>query len=269
MPTTNGIFYENQSGGLCRMHSLNAFFGKSLIDSKQFQKYMDMFDNQMKTKYKEDISCKKFDLVNSDQNNIISFILKKKGYYARYIPLNGINRKALPLEDVEEDFIFMYNESHIWGMRKHNGAWYTVDSMRGVRKVNIHRITRTKNVGFMIPINMRKELFSHVGEIKSLLEREEIKSKAGVCKYLKKLNANKEILGDLEVHLGVAMDLIEAQANGTDQNKSYGTIYDLIEKYNLFLQEFIEKKYSLESIEKYVPDIIATLMKICFNVALA
>jgi len=268
MPLTNGIYYEQQRGGLCRLHALNAFFGEAALDAKQFQKYMSDFDEQMKTKYKESISCKQFDLVNSDQNNIISHILKKKGHYARYIPLNGLQGKQLPLDEVKGDFIFIYNESHIWGLKKHQNMWWSVDSMRGVRKTNIYRVTRTKNVGFMIPVNMKKELYNHVGEIKSLLEKEKITSKDDVKVYLKKLNEKKEILGDLEIHIGVAMDLVEAQINGTEYNAAYKPIYDLNDLYNKFLTDFIEKKYSLETLNEYVPEILSSLMTLCFQISL-
>jgi hypothetical protein len=248
------------------MHALNAFFGEALIDAKQFQKYQEDFDALMKTKYKEDISCKQFDLVNSDQNNIITFILKKKGYYARYIPLNTMQGKNLPLDEVKGDFIFMYNETHIWGLRKHQNLWWSVDSMNGVRKTNIYRITRTKNVGFMIPVFMKKELYNHVGKVKALLGKENIETKSDVEEYLKKLNERKEILGELEVHLGVAMDLVEAQINGTKQDSIYNPIYNLHELYCKFLEEFMTKKYSLETLKKYIPHILSGLMKLCFQI---
>ena len=266
MPVTNGIFYEQQRGGLCRMHALNAFFGESLINEQTFQKYMTDFDGQMKAKFNETASCKDFDLVNSDQNNIISYILKKKGCYARYIPLNGLQGKQLPLEDIRGDFIFVYNESHIWGLKKHQDMWWSVDSMRGVKKVNIYRIPRQKNIGFMIPVNMKKELFHHTKEIKNILEKENITTKDDIKTYLKKLNERKEILGDLEVPLGVAMDLVEAQINGTNRSPLYQPIYDLNKLYNKFLDDFIEKKYSLEVLTEYVPDMLSSLMKLCFAI---
>ena len=265
MPITNGIYYENQRGGLCRMHSLNAFFGKPKINPGEFKKLMDDFDKQMKAKYKQDISCKDFDMVNSDQNNIVSHVLKQHGYYARYIPINGLAGKTLPLDDVFGDFIFIYNKSHIWGLKKAQGMWWSVDSNRGVRKTNIYRVTRNKNIGLMIPVNMQKELFKHADAIKNILEKEDIKSKSDVIEYLKKLNERKEIMGDLEIHLGIIMDIVEAQTNRVEKNTKYEPIYDLLNRYNNFLTDFIEKKYSLGSLTDHIPGIISLLMKTCFR----
>lgn len=265
MPITNDIYYENQKNGLCRLHALNAFFGKPLVNASEFKDHMKQFDLHMREKYKQDISCKDFDIVNSDQNNIVSYILKKKGYYARYIPINGLGGNQLPLGDVAEDFIFVYNKSHIWGMRKHQGLWWNVDSIKGVRKTNIYRIPRNKNIGVMIPVDMKKELFIHANAVKSTLEERKITSTSDVVDYLKKLNEQKEILGDLEIHLGIIMDIIEARSNRIQKNKKYESIYELSDMYNKFLTDFIEKKYSLESLIDHIPDIISSLMMACFK----
>lgn len=268
MPITNGIYYENQQGGACRLHALNAFFGKQLITGSEFAGYMRQFDSHMKEKYKQDISCKDFDIVNSDQNNIVSYILKKKGYYLRYIHINGLYGKPMPLDDIDEDFIFVYNKSHIWGLRKHQELWWRVDSLKGVRRTNIYKIPKNKNIGVMIPVDMKKELFKHANDVKDILKKEHIVDKVGIVNYLKKLNERKEIMGDLEIHMGIIMDIIEARCNKIGNSKKYDDIYDLLKMYNSFLTDFVEKKYSLNVLIEHIPNIISLLMMSTFKIGI-
>jgi hypothetical protein len=104
------IFYEKQSGGLCRMHSLNGYFGMSKIAPYQFQLYIDDYDKEYKEKYNFDSSCVLFDIVASDQKNIVNFILKRHGIYSRYYALNqlhGKNIKENILDILEGDYFFI------------------------------------------------------------------------------------------------------------------------------------------------------------------
>ena len=94
MPQYNEIYYENQIGGLCRLHSLNAFFGYHKIDVKKFRNYSKELDNYIKNKFHENSDCLKFDTINSDHNMIITFILKKYGVYSKYIPINSVYKNV-------------------------------------------------------------------------------------------------------------------------------------------------------------------------------
>ena len=44
----NSIYYERQSGDLCRMHSLNAYFGYKRIDKDTFFKLCNEYDTIIK-----------------------------------------------------------------------------------------------------------------------------------------------------------------------------------------------------------------------------
>ena len=61
------LFIEQQIGGLCRMHALNAFFGKAKISTHDFDQYCYDFDQENK-KYNSTISCHEFDIVNFSSN---------------------------------------------------------------------------------------------------------------------------------------------------------------------------------------------------------
>ena len=69
------IYYEKQKGGLCRLHSLNAFFGKHEITVKDFNEYKTEYDVWQKNKYNTEISCNNYDTVNSDQNTHLSLYI--------------------------------------------------------------------------------------------------------------------------------------------------------------------------------------------------
>ena len=100
------LFVEQQNGGLCRMHALNAFFGYAKINSNLFDKYCNEFDKENK-KYNLTTSCKEFDLINSNQSNIISYILKRHGIWTQYFALNQLYNKSIELPNhLVNKFIF-------------------------------------------------------------------------------------------------------------------------------------------------------------------
>jgi hypothetical protein len=261
MPKTHGIFYEAQSGGLCRLHAINAFFGESAFTPTEFSEYVTDFDRQMERRYGETTSCSKFDLVHADQNNVVGFILKKNGHYVRYIPTNYFHGKKPEIDDLHGDFIFAYNDGHIWGIRRAGDVWYKVDSIGGVTRIgSIINYLAQPNMGFLIPVKMRQELYFHVDAIIEIFRRENVKTRKGVLEYLKKLKKRKQILEDLEVHMGVAVDILDAQANSCEWRKEFIPIYNLVSLFQQFMIDFVDQKYSINILEAYVPEIVFSLL---------
>lgn len=254
-----GIFYETQLGGLCRMHSLNAFFGYSKISTGDFQKYIEIYDDYLKKRFNVNTSSDSFDLTNSDQTNLVSFILKRHKVHARYYALNTIHGKPLEPEIGKAEFVFVYNKGHIWGVRKKDDKHYKVDSIGGVQPFNIQSLKDIRDIGLLVPVPLKYEWNKKVDLINFILDKEGIDSKSNLIQYLTRLNKKKEILGDLEISMGVAISILETNMS-SPPNPEFRRITDLVERYNSFLSQFTDGQYNnLGLILEYVPDIIFEL----------
>ena len=185
------IYYEKQLGGLCRMHSLNAFFGKAKISPSTFQDWIRLYDLYLKKRFNVNTSSASYDLVNSDQTNLVSFVLKKYKIHVRYYALNSVYGKRLDPEIYKANFIFVYNFGHIWGIRKKNRKYYKVDSMSGVSPFGINHITSIKNIGLMVPVSLRSEWNLKVSLIRNILSQNGIHNKQQLAKYLRMLREKK------------------------------------------------------------------------------
>jgi hypothetical protein len=261
MPTDThtGIFYENQSGGLCRMHVLNAFFGYSKITESGFQRWVDMYDNYLKERFNVGTSSAMFDLMNSDQTNLVSFILKKHKVHTRYYALNTLYGKPIDREVLMSHFVFVYNDGHIWGIKNKH---YKVDSMCGVHPFNIQELRTTKNIGILVPVPMKYEWNKKVDTINIIMDNEGIKSKRDLGEYLRRLHATNDVLGCLEIPLGVAMSILETNMPSPPTNE-FKQISELIDRYVKFISTFTNGNYNkIDLIIQHIPDIIFELMSL-------
>lgn len=263
MPITNGIYWQQQSGGLCRMHSLNAYFGKEMISLHDFNKFQMAYDAEYRSKFNltADTSCKNFDIVMSDQNNIITYILKHYKVYTRYYALNQLALSSIDqpiLQDLVGDFFFIYDENHIYGARRTNTIWHSVNSIGGVSVLNINSIFKSKNLGFIIPVDIQREFYRNLKIIKTILpnfDADDIKS------YLIKQHQEKTVLGELEIPLGICMDIMETNLTGKDN--TFAPIANIIKTYNAFLREFTNGRYNdIDLIINYLPEILSQLIKL-------
>jgi hypothetical protein len=257
---STGIFYETQSGGLCRMHSLNAFFGHIKITAGYFQKCIAVYDAYLKKRFNVSTSSATFDLTNSDQTNLVSFILKRHKVHARYYALNTVHGKPLDPEVEKAEFVFVYNADHIWGIRKLNGKHYKVDSMKGVQPFNIQCLMSMRDIGILVPVPLKYEWNKKIDVINAILDKESVLCKKQLVKYLTRLHKKKEILGCLEIPMGVAMSILETNLSSSP-NPEFKRITDLVTEYNSFLEKFTDGQYNnLDLILEYVPDIIFKLV---------
>jgi hypothetical protein len=270
----NNIFYEAQYGGLCRMHSLNGYFGKSKISPAEFQKYIDSYDEEYKEKYNFEASCGLFDIVASDQKNIVNYILKKHGVYSRYYALNqlhGKNIKEHITDILSGDYFFTYNETHIWGCRVLNNQWYKVDSMGGVHQMDINSLMNEKNIGYIVPVNIKTEFYRNLCVIKSVLGEDP--SLIHIKEYLTQKNKEKLILDKLEIPINLCMDILDtnltfhkSKVEPPDLNE-YTSIKTHVNTYAEFLTKFTKGNYNnLDLILDYLPDIIFNLTRLTTNV---
>lgn len=260
LDTAYGIFYEKQSGGLCRMHALNAFFGYGKITPPSFQEWVITYDKYIKKRFNTTTSGGLFDLINSDQTNLVSFILKKNNIHARYYALNTLYNKPLDNIVCNAQFIFVYNFGHIWGIKKLNGRHYKVDSIVGVHPFDLNNIKNTRDIGILVPVSLKYEWENKIDEINTIMDREGIKCKRDLSRYLTNLHSNNEILKDLEIPLGVAMSILETNLQDIHTSK-FIHIRELVNTYNEFLAQFSNGQYNnLGLILDYIPDIVFVLL---------
>ena len=272
----SGIFYEPQRGGLCRLHALNAFFGEPRISEEEFRKYSGEMDEYIKQKYHGESQTLDFDSVSSDHNILVTFILKKFGFYVRYLHINAVYGKMGSLKDnlgdLVGDFFFVFNADHIWGMRRARPShavqdflWYKVDSLSGVTRLEIGSLEGALNIGFIIPVDQKVEFYKNVSRVRDVV------ALSGAVEYITDINSRRLILGDLEVPIGIAMDILDTKLEfdwrgrkrEPDESQEYAPIRRLVGQYNEFLKEFVPARYhDLELKLKYVAHIVGVLLKL-------
>jgi hypothetical protein len=259
----SGIFWEKQTNGLCRMHSINAYFGKTYITPNVFNKYIDIYDNYLTDRFNVITSSRAFDLVNSDQTNIVSYILKRHGIHLRYYALNTLYHKPLDQSIKQANVFFVYNFGHIWTVRKKDGVYYKVDSLSGVTSFNITCLNRLKDIGIMLPVELCKEFTTHIHKLKNITYQNQANTRHGIILYLKKLHDKKNILGCMEIPLGVSISILETNLLVKRNKNEFHKIDALVNKYNSFLHKFTKGRYNdINLILQYIPDILLELYKL-------
>lgn len=254
----HGIYYETQRGGLCRLHSINHYFGKQYITDAEFAKHIEDYDKEYKEKYHHEASCKNWDVVSSNQKNIVSHILKINNIYTRYYAINQLYNKPVKriLDILKGDIFFIFNEGHIWNICRKNKRWYSVNSMGGVKLMRINNLTSQKNVGFIIPVDIVAEYKYNLKKIKDLFKNEEISA------YLKKNNEEKNILGELEIPLGIVMDILETNLYMQKyDDPQFAPIRKNVNIYNEFLTKFTDGNYNdIDLILKYLTPLLTNII---------
>jgi hypothetical protein len=262
------LFYEHQDGILCRKHAINAYFGYEKITVSDFYKFQDIYDIEYKKKFNIDISCKDFDVISSDQKNLVSYILKEFNVYTKYYSLNELFQKDINciINTLAGNFFFIYNESHIYGASINNAKWYTVNSIGGVNIMDINCLTSQKNIGFIVPLDHKKEFYKNLLTIKSLFGINN--TIPHIKDFLVQNHKNKLILGDIEIPLSICIDILEYQMQLNYKkkyinNEIFEPIHIKIIKYNEFLTKFTNGRYNdITLILEYLPTIIFELINL-------
>lgn len=231
------IYYEQQIGSLCRLHAINAFFGRHMITQELFFEYIreyDEFNRSLDPSYS--INSTHFDCCHFYRETLISFILKKYGIYTIYIP---ISRCTPDLSNLLGKFIFAFNENHIYGMRYHNNRWYKVDSI----SPHITPCVATcYNTGMIIPVSPYKEIRTAISNIKNI-----IKSYGSPYECVVDIHRKRKDLGNIDEQLATMMSIIRFQSGAS----SYPNILDKSNKYSRFIRDYknnypnIDKKIEL------------------------
>jgi hypothetical protein len=242
------MYREQQVGGNCRIHALNAYFQRPLITEDLFKKYIENFDSIMNILYHVKVNSLDFDLINSDQNNIICYILKHEtvNVSTEYYALNQHFTCDLKPQLENCHFFFMYNADHIWGVKKHNEKWYILDSLRPITETTISAVLSTNNIGLILVAASDVIFAKEIKNIRKLVvpnPRDFIIK----CHYL------NEILGEVEISIGKCVDILSRTKSKTLQHK----IDELCVNYYTFLTKFTDGNYNnLDLKLNSLPDII-------------
>ena len=148
----SNIYCERQDGDLCRLHSINAYFGFKKLEQSDFFNYC--------IEYDEIIKGLKTECMDgfSEGRCIISYILEKlDNKYIFLIPIKSYNgiRNHIDIDRYNKLIsklwcYFEFNKGHVWINKKINGIWYKIDSISGVNRIDSPTI---KNNGYLLVID--------------------------------------------------------------------------------------------------------------------
>jgi hypothetical protein len=178
----DNIYWERQRGDNCRIHSINAFFGKEMVTEQEFYKYCEEYDQII-----PGLKSRNMDGF-AEARCIISYILSKiGGSHTVLIPINkytgarnnlDLARYDKMINNLEITSYFEFNPGHVW-LNKYipdKKQWFKIDSISGINPID-PRINFNGN-GMILVINHKPVLgFELIHYIKNLTgdkEKDEI-----------------------------------------------------------------------------------------------
>ncbi len=245
------MYREQQVGGNCRIHSLNAFFQEPRITESKFAEYSRLFEQYMYDLYNVRANPRDFDLVNSDQNNIVCYIAKREdpGIATRYFALNYhfFEKKKVEAAIRASNFFFMYTADHIWGVKQDGQAWYTLDSLSPITRCEIPDLLHRQNVGFIVVLPIRRVFRAEYDELTQIIDTRTTSLQAynTIVGYLIKMHNEKEILGSIETNINVCIEIIDRlkdELRAPEKKKDIAR--KAVRKYYEFLKVFTNGNYN-------------------------
>jgi hypothetical protein len=249
------VYWERQSGGLCRLHSINAFLGLRRYDAAQFAALISEFDTRQKGMYGITTSAADFDMMNSDQINIISYILgTHHNIPTKYVSFGDIGSNIDYA--MRAGIFFVFSASHIWIMKKVDGQWYRVDSMGGPRLCSPSSLGGGV-VGIIVPIwDARSEFATIMSSIELMVGDD-------VAAYLRRQNEAKNVMGGLEVLIGRAVAIVEIQCRRSGVGRHMLGL--VCEGYEFNRLVSAGKYNDIDLILRWVPHIVACLRAVKYD----
>lgn len=226
------IYWERQSGGLCRKHAINAYFGRPLINVEKFSSLCAEFDKYIRAKGYPYSQTSKFDCIYSSRETVISYIIGKYDKkFCLHIPI-GLPRGDININKLvgSDDFVFVYNPNHIYGYKKVDGIWYNIDSLRGVNRANL---PNNHKLGYIIP---RKSPLEDLRTNQKILDNI---IDEGVKEYL----SSRDNLGELETIMATSAEMIGMMGG-----------FRLLRGYYSFLRRFEKNplEYDISEVDQWV-----------------
>lgn len=184
------IFCERQRGDFCRMHSLNNYIGKSLLNEEEFHKKCDEYDSVI-----DGLRSRNMDGF-AEGRSIVSYIMDILFHkFIILIPYNSYtnSRTHLDMEFYNKIYkkvngFFEFNKNHIWINKKVNDRFYKIDSIGGVNEINVKSMG--KNGYFLVIDDFL--LYEHVEYFINLLKTNNEKDK--ILNEKNEINENDEII---------------------------------------------------------------------------
>jgi len=238
----HNIYVERQNGDLCRLHSINAYFGYKKIDDKEFLKYCSEYDEVIKGL--KTVSMDGF----SEGRCIISYILDKLDkQYVYLIPINSYNgaRSHIDIERYNKliklvNGFFEFNKGHVWFNKKMNGNWYKIDSISGVNMINIPSIRKN---GILLIID-GKHLYNEIFYYLNLVD------KSNKSDTVDKSDSNIQI-----IFINLYYALKNIKLNNTKDEK-YNTCIENFRNIKKSLSDYVENDRLNKTNEKSIETII-------------
>jgi hypothetical protein len=207
----NKLYWESQKNGLCRLHSLNAYFGFKKINKKDFHKYCQIYNDMIKDRYNEVIKSENYDIFPT--YSLISYIINHyENKYSYFVPFNELRNESKTLKELinKSESFFVFNNKHIYTVKLYKGKWYKIDSLSGIIPITLEKLNG-KKMGFIIPRNTNDLQFDedlYINKITNYLKYKNIKNSQGVIKWFNNNYANI-LLDDLEVWLSHLEQILE------------------------------------------------------------
>lgn len=246
------FYWERQSGGLCRMHALNAYFGGPELDRAKFEAEIHEHDARMLARGQAGLSANDVDATSGDQKNILAHVLAKHGVFAK---MYEIRDRAAAIAKVETyGAAFIYSPDHVWlGRRDDCGVWFKIDSLSGICRINLSDL-ENPSIGLIVPcVRLSHEFAEIAAELDELV-------KPDVVDHVVRTMKAGDVLGRAETLIGAAVSILEIQLCG---RASYPAVCELLSWYDQFIRSWSGGNCtSIKFVLTHVPRMIVRILQI-------
>lgn len=252
MPTIPEFYWERQSGGLCRMHALNAYFGAPKLDRVKFEDAIREHDARQLARGYAEMSANDVDVTSTDQKNIIAHILSKIGIFARFFEIG--ERAAALLKADKYGATFVYSPDHVWLCRRNDrGHWFKIDSLSGISSINLADLEDPR-LGLIVPCKHLMDEFNEIAaDIAKLI-------KPDVIDFLVRNMASGNVIGRVETLVGAAVSILEIQLAG---RAGYTSVRELFLWYDQFIRAWSGSNCaSIKFVLNHIPKIVVRILQI-------
>ena len=259
----HNIYWERQRGDLCRLHSINAYFGYKKIDEDEFFKYCSEYDEVIK-------GLKTIDMDGFAEGRcIISYILDKLDkQYVYLIPINTYNgaRSHIDIERYNKliklvNGFFEFNKGHVWFNKKINGNWYKIDSISGVNIIDVPSIRKNGILLIIDDKHLYNEIFNYLNLVdksnKSNKSNRSDNNHSNIKVILINLYYDEELYKtamdiDWQMHME-SRHTLSVQFIGTNYEIK-NTQFGAVRIKDAIVDQFVEEGLARPSVERKMPD---------------
>lgn len=200
----SNIYWESQKKDLCRMHSLNFYFGYHKLSEKEFHQYCLDYNDYIKSFYGEIVLSQNYDIFPI--HSLISYVIDKiDNKYCYYVPLGRLSQESMSLEKLinETKSFFVFSHSHVFVVKyqEKDGRWYKVDSLSGIVPISLR--TLSHKFGYIFPrdnIHLDFDKAIILSKISTYLAKNNLGTTTQVKEWIDNHFKDK-LLDDLEIYL--------------------------------------------------------------------